>query len=120
MDLPEGSFLVFDMGYVDYNAYQQFTENRITYVTKQKSNASYESVGELEIEDCADNGILKDETIIVRYGLGKKSQHRARRIAFWNQERNKTEVFMSNNFELTAEQIIDIYRKRWAIETLLI
>ena len=34
--LPRGSWLSFDMGYVNYEAWQEFTDNGIFYVTKEK------------------------------------------------------------------------------------
>jgi IS4 transposase len=117
IDLPEGSFIVFDMGYVDYKVYQQYSESQITYVTEMKSNAVYESMEEIDIPDNADYGILKDEIIEVRYGKNKEYSHKCRRIAYWNQK-NKLEVFLTNSMDLGAEMIIEIYRRRWVIETL--
>ena len=106
------------MGYVDYKVYQHFTEREITYVTKMKSNASYQSTEEFDIPEIADAGILKDEQIVVRYGKNKESTHTSRRIAYWNSGNSKLEVFMTNNTEILAEDIVEIYRRRWVIETL--
>lgn len=115
IQLPANSFITFDMGYVDYKAYQAFTEQSITYVTKMKDNAVYLSIEELDIPQHADDGILKDEIIVVR---SKQITHTSRRIAYWNKKTNKTEVFITNHLELEAETIVDIYRRRWSIETL--
>ena len=52
----------------------------VWYVTKLKSNALYSSVQEIDIPDTADNGILIDEIIELRYGKGKELVHTARRI----------------------------------------
>lgn len=116
--LPSDSLITFDMGYVDYKAYQGFTEQHITYITKMKSNAVYSSNEELDIPDNADEGILKDEIVDVRYGSNKEFVHTSRRIAYWNEKTNKLEVFMTNQLEMEAETIIEIYRRRWSIETL--
>ena len=118
VNLPSGSFIVFDMGYVDYKIYQSFTEQEITYVTKMKENAVYFSLHEQDIPDDADQGIIKDEIIRLKYGNNKKLTHLSRRIAYWNDKTNKVEVFMTNNTTLAAETIVEIYRKRWVIETL--
>ena len=118
VDLPQGSFITFDMGYVNYKVYQHFTLNQITYVTKMKSNASYQSTEEFDVPELADAGILKDERIVVRYGKNKELTHTSRRIAYWNSDHNKLEVFMTNNTELSAEDIVEIYRRRWVIEML--
>ena len=82
-----------------------------------KSNAVYSSLEEFDIPDEADTGILKDEVIEVRYSSNKENTHKVRRIAYWNQEKQKLEVFITNNMKLDAETIIEIYRRRWVMET---
>ena len=42
----------------------------------------------------------------------KKEQHRARRIAYWDSENSRMFRFITNNFNLTAEKIALIYKKR--------
>lgn len=115
VNLPKGSIIVFDKGYVDYKQYERLSEGCITYVTKLKKNAKYEGLDEIDIPDCADDGILKDEVIILRRG---ELEHRSRRIAYWDSRKNKLLIFLSNGFDLTAEEIVDIYHRRWQIETL--
>ena len=36
--LPSGSCVTFDMGYVNYEAWQSFTDNDIFYVTREKKS----------------------------------------------------------------------------------
>jgi IS4 transposase len=39
-----------------------------------------------------------------------------RRIAFYDADNDKRLVFLTNNFELNAKTIADLYRSRWQIE----
>ena len=41
---------------------------------------------------------------------------RLRRVRFYDKESDKTFVFLSNNFELSAEQIAYLYKNRWQVE----
>lgn len=116
--LSAGSIVTFDRAYVDYAQYELLTQNKIWYVTRLKDNAVYQEGEEYEIPDEADAGVLKDEEIILLYGKNKEQKHRARRIAYWDAHNERLLVFLTNNFELAAEKIALIYKKRWQIELL--
>jgi len=116
--LSKQSIIVFDRGYVDYAEYERFTTEEIFYVTRLKESAIYEIGEEYDIPECADSGVLKDEEIFLTYGEKKDRLHRSRRIAYWDAENKRLFVFVTNNFELEAEQVALIYKKRWQIELL--
>jgi hypothetical protein len=118
LNLAPGSIITFDKGYVDYAQYQEFTTKSIWYVTRLKDNAIYEARKEFDIPDDADSGVLKDEEIVLSYGHNKKEKHIARRIAYWDSENGRLFEFITNNFDLSAEKIALIYKKRWQIELL--
>ena len=116
--LPSGSIITFDKGYVDYAQYETFTKKAIWYVTRLKDNALYKAGEEFDIPDDADSGVLKDEEVVLFYGENKKQEHRTRRIAYWDSENERLLEFLTNNFELPAQKIAQIYKKRWQIELL--
>jgi hypothetical protein len=118
LNLAKGSIVTFDKGYVDYAQYQALTGKGIWYVTRLKDNAVFEAQEEFDIPEGADSGVLKDEEIVLSYGENKKEKHRARRIAYWDSENGRLFVFLTNNFDLTAEKVALIYKKRWQIELL--
>ncbi len=115
LELKKGSIVVFDKGYNDYNQYLRWTLEGVYFVTRQKDNAVYKSVEEYDIPDGLDEGVLKDERIIIEKD-GKSIE--LRRIAYWSEEHQKVYEFITNNFDLPADKIAEIYKKRWQIELL--
>jgi hypothetical protein len=115
LDLKKGSFVVFDKGYVDYLQYHNWTLDDIYFVTRQKDNAVYQSLEEFPVGDHIHSGVLKDERIEV---LKDKQTITLRRVAFYHAEQDWVYEFISNNFELAADKIAEIYKQRWQIETL--
>ncbi|MBA2561803.1 MAG: transposase, partial [Chitinophagaceae bacterium] len=64
------------------------------------------------------DAVLKEETIEQNFkdAHGKIQSIQLRRIAWWDAKENRTYEFITNNFELEAQVIADIYRYRWRIE----
>ena len=119
IELPKGSIITFDKAYNDYLQYARFTEQEIYFVTRQKTNAVYDTGQEFDIPENAHAGVLKDEEIFLKYKDGTQEKKlKVRRIAYWVNSRDKLLIFITNNFEFEAEEIALIYQKRWQIETL--
>jgi hypothetical protein len=119
INLPGGSFITFDKAYNDYSQYKRFTDKNVWFVTLQKENAVYEAGKEYDIPDNIDEGVIKDESIFLTYKEGGiEKQLKVRRIAYWSEARERLLIFITNNFDLTADLIALIYKKRWQIETL--
>jgi len=107
--------VVFDKAYNDYRQYLQWTNEDIHFVTRQKDNAVDTSIEEFELSDTTSNAVLKDERIVVH----KNKEHiELRRIAYWDNEKEKLYVFISNNFLIAPDKIANIYKHRWQIETM--
>jgi len=115
LNVKTGSFIVFDRGYHDFNLYKRYTDNKIRFVTKMKTNARYET---LTIKKTGNkSGVLSDETIkFTGYNTRKKYPGLLRKITFFDIETKKTHIFLSNEFDLDADAIAAIYKARWEIE----
>jgi hypothetical protein len=87
--LSKGSIITFDKGYVDYAQYEAFSQSGIFYVTRLKENAVYQARKEYDLPENAPSSVLKDEEVVLYYGQDKKSEHRTRRIAYWDDENKR-------------------------------
>ena len=115
LNLPEGSFVVFDRGYNDFNLFKSFTDSNIRFVTRNKSNAKYSVIKSQPVEP--NTGVISDEIIEFTGYLSKqKYPNQLRLIRYHDKETNKKLTFLTNDFKLDAKTIADIYKARWEIE----
>ena len=112
--LPKGSIVVFDRGYTDYAWYNQLNSHAIFFVTRQRKNASYRVTKRRQVNKT--KGLTSDQSIEL---MGAKAKHcpiALRRIGFKDAETGIHYYFLTNNFQLAASTIADIYKARWQIE----
>jgi hypothetical protein len=115
MTFPERSFIVFDKAYHDFSFYNQLTCNKITFVTRLKSNACYRVLKRRTV--ARSTGVTSDHEIeFTGFYTHNKYPGKLRRIRYRDPESGKTYIYLTNNFKLSATKIADIYKARWEIE----
>ena len=114
--LKAGSIIVFDRGYIDYKWWGEFDQKNVTFVSRTKKNQNIFVVRQHN-EATLEKGILADETVAFgSFGAFDKYEKDLRRIRYFDEKTQKEYEFLTNNFELKAKQIADIYKDRWQIE----
>lgn len=128
LELVSHSMLVFDRAYNYYHQFALWTKNQVYFVTRLKKNAVYTLV-ETKRSHYRKKGeakVLRDEIIELEYhpedNKGKRNlkvtkKIRLRRVCYQD-EQNRYYEFLTNNFEITAEEVAFLYKKRWGIELL--
>lgn len=113
MKFEPGTILVVDRGYTDYRWYEELTQAGVFFVTRMRWNAYCEVVEERTVS--GHGNVLRDQ--IVRIGHSNWRQKSViRRVEVWDDEKNETISFLTNNLKLAASTIAEIYRDRWQIE----
>jgi hypothetical protein len=108
-----GVTYVFDRGYIDYAVFDRYCLDGIWFVTRLKSNTHIEPLEELEVPD----GSSVSADWRVRIGsLQKKMKHELRMVETQDSEGNLL-FLVTNRFDLSSDEISEMYRNRWAIET---
>jgi hypothetical protein len=121
LKLPANSWVVFDKGYTMYRQFAKWTEQKVWFVTRERSNADFHVTKVIadKTRQRKAKGILKEQyaTVAVREHGVIVQRLKVRRITFLSEE-GKQYVFLTNNFTLPATQIATIYKNRWMIELL--
>ena len=128
LDLISHSMVVFDRAYNYYMQFALWTEKQIFFVTRMKKNALYTVIETVQMPERIKGKamVLKEEIIELEYHpedyKGKKIMNqtktlRLRKVCFQD-EKNRYYEFLCNNFEISAEEIAFLYKKRWGIELL--
>ena len=118
--MNKGDVGLFDKAYNDYEAFDRWTKQDIYFVTRMKENALEQLIEEYDLPTGTPDHILRDAKISLEYkdenNEPKKVQLRL--VTFYHEEKNKTYYFLTNLFDLEAQQIADLYKKRWQVELL--
>lgn len=121
LKLAPNSWIVFDKAYTTYVQFAKWTDQRVWFVTRERSNADFHVTKVLvdKTRKRKARGLLKEQLVTVGVKQNGKIVHRLklRRITFLS-EQGKTYVFLTNNITLPATQIATIYKNRWMIELL--
>jgi len=116
ISLPGGSYLVMDRAYVDFARMHDLADDRINFVIRSKTNLKYRVLNSGQPDQ--NKGILSDQAIVL---TGTNSSQRypgcLRMVRFYDEGTQKTFIFLTNNFKLSASTIADLYKSRWGIET---
>jgi len=128
LELVSHSMIVFDKAYNYYHQFALWTDRQVYFVTRLKKNAVYEII-EVKRTHYRKKGkakVLRDEIVELTYhpedGDGKRQLTVFKKIQLrkvcYQDEKNRYFEFLTNNFEITAEEVAFLYKKRWGIELL--
>ena len=114
--VPEpGAFYVMDRGYVDFRRLYRFVLAGAFFVTRTKAGVQLDRLESRPVDKST--GIRSDQSVWL--STQRSATHypdRLRRISYRNPEDGKTLVFLTNNFDLPALSIAQLYKCRWQVE----
>jgi hypothetical protein len=113
--LEPGAFYVMDRGYVDFARLYHFVLAGAFFVTRAKAGLRVNRLESRPVKEST--GVRSDQ--IVWLTLSKSIEHypdRFRRVSYRDPETGKALVFLTNNFDLPALTIAQLYKSRWRVE----
>jgi len=116
----KGDILAVDRAYIDYEKFEEMSQNGVIYVTKMKKNLKYGIEDEAFVMNT--DGLMKYKIQNVTFEKHVKDGddiiHRARIVTYVDIKKSKAKLvsLLTNDMSMEAEEIVEIYRKRWEIE----
>jgi hypothetical protein len=113
--LEPGAFYIMDRGFVDFARLAVITENLAYFVVRARGNLVYRRRSYRSVDRAT--GLRSDQTIMlaIRHSA-QRYPHPLRYVSFYDTNRARRLVFLSNNFRLPALIIAQLYKCRWQIE----
>jgi len=113
--LENGSIIVFDRAYIDYSWWFRINKAKLFFVSRVKKNQFIDFIG--QHKEPTEAGVLSDDYVLIGEYYGMKTYpEKLRRVKFYSKKDEKEYTYLTNNFELSALQIVEIYQARWQIE----
>jgi len=108
----QGCMYVFDRGYLDYERFDRMTDEGYFFVSRLRKNAVVRVVETFSLS--AGSKVLSDEMVVIGT-TQNRSENVFRKIRILDSKDNEL-TLLTNRFDLSADEIADIYKARWAIE----
>ena len=107
-----------DRAYINYAKFEELTDRGVVYVTKMRKSLKYEVL--LDYMHQNQQGLMeyREQVVVFRKG---SINHIARIITYIDIKKDKRPRLISlltNDFDMSLETIVAIYRRRWQIESL--
>ena len=110
-----GAFYVMDRGYLDFERLYRLTLAAAFFVTRTKENVLLRRRYSHPVDRAG--GVKSDHTVVLAApGSSKHYPAPLRRVRYFDAEHDRFLVFLTNNFELPAGTIAELYKSRWQVE----
>lgn len=115
IDYEPSAYYIFDRAYVDYERLFRITKAKAYFVVRAKSNVKFKRMYSQKVDKTT--GIKYDQIgKIDGFYTSKDYPKKIRKVKFFDSENKKTLIFLTNNLELSAENIALLYKQRWQVE----
>ena len=113
--IEPGAIYIFDRGYLDFARLYKIHRAGAFFIIRAKSNFRFRRLYSQKVDK--GKGVQADQIIELHgFYVRKDYPDRLRRVRYYDAEKKKRLIFLTNNFILPATTIAELFRCRWKIE----
>ena len=110
-----GAIYIFDRGYLDFARLHKIHQAGAFFIIRAKSNLRFRRLYSQKADKA--KGVQADQSIELHGFYARKDYpDRLRRIRYYDVEKRRRLIFLTNHFTLPAFTIAELFRCRWKIE----
>ncbi len=104
-----------DRGYTDFQRLYRIHQAKAFFIIRAKDNLNFSRISSTPPDK--KKGVVCDPCIRLNtYYARRDYPERLRRVKFYDSENGRTLVFLTNNTQLKATDVAQLYKHRWKIE----
>ena len=114
--IPEpGAIYIMDRAYLDFQRLYQLHQCSAIFVTRSKTNTGLRRIYSHKVDKST--GVRSDQTVALTGFYSKKDYpEKLRRIKYFDSDKARSFIFLTNQFTLPPLTIAELYRYRWRVE----
>ena len=115
LPITAGAYYVMDRGYNDFKRLYRIDQEDASFVVRAKKNTKVKRIYSRTVDKST--GLRCDQTVaFIGFYSRKSYPQKIRRIKYYDEEHKRRLVFLTNDFDLSALAVADLYKKRWQVE----
>ena len=115
LTLESSAIYIMDRGYLDFGRLYAIHKTPAFFVTRAKKNTKFKRISSRPVKKSS--GIKSDQIgVLAGYYPRQRYPEKIRRIVYVDRETKKRFIFLTNNMNLSAKMIADLYKARWQVE----
>jgi len=115
LPIEPGAFYILDRGYLDFARLYALAQQAAFFITRIKSNTQYRRLYSRQVDK--NTGLRCDQIIVLtNYYASRDYPDKLRLVKYVDPETERRLSFLTNNFQLPALTVAQLYRCRWQVE----